>query len=215
MKYTTLPDIARRLRGRLEINLDEELPVATIPGYGQAASGQVVDPELVVQVAEEKEAYLDLVLGQIYVIPLVLTSEVTSRIMKDMTECLVISSLIQVHFEGNNPIVPAADISGASTDLSRQAHYMLAALTAGHNIFIPTMPAPQNSMVNVPEQHALRLPGEKLLSATDRPDTVTRNYTYIAPMMGKTKHRDSYFSEDSNPRFDTHRTRGVEWLDLE
>jgi hypothetical protein len=90
---------------------------------------------------------------------------------------------------------------------------MLAALTAGHNIFIPTQPAPQNSLVGQPEQQPLRLPGEKLLGQGERQDTITRNYTYVVPMGGRKKHGDEYFSEDSDPRHSRNRTPGVEWLD--
>lgn len=218
MKYTTLENIARRLRGRLEVSVEGELPETVLTGYGQVATGKVVDPELVTQVVNEKEAYIDLVLGQIYVIPLTLSSPVTKHIMQDLTENLVISSLIQVHFEGTNPIVPAADISGASVDLNKQAHYMLAALTAGHNIFIPTMPAPQHQSVGMTDQQPLRLPGERLLSRDAVPDTLTRNYTVAVhgSRRPSTKKYSYYFSETdgefSDPYTSGGRTMGVEGI---
>lgn len=221
MKYTTLENLARKLRGRLEISIEGELPEAVLTGYGQVASGKVVDPELITQITNEQEAYIELILGQIYFLPFQLTSPTTKNILQRLVEDLVISSLMQVHFEGTNPIVPAADISGASVDLYRNAHYLLAALTAGHNIFIPTMPAPTNQSVGMVDQQPLRLPGERLLGQDDRPDTVSRNYTFAVHGSARpsTKKHSHYFDDSSSPdplvAGNDGRALGVGWLDPE
>ena len=178
MKYTTTESIARRLRGRLQIEnqppIDSALTNAI--GYGSVVAGNTVDPQLIVEIASQKESYIDLILSQIYVTPLCLTSDITRDILKDLSESLTISSLIQVHFEGTNPVLQASDISQASMDLRRNAEYMLQALTAGHNIWIPTSP-PMDQSTPQGQRQPLRLPGEKLLGSNALPDTITRNYT--------------------------------------
>lgn len=178
MKYTTVESIARRLRGRLQIENQPPIDAALTNalGYGSVVAGHTVDPQLIVEISELEESKIDLILSQIYVTPLCLTNEITRNILKDLSECLTISSLIQVHFEGTNPVLQASDISQASMDLARKAHYMLQSLTAGHNIWIPTNPAMDQS-TQQGQRQPLRLPGEKLLGQNSLPDTITRNYT--------------------------------------
>ncbi len=178
MKYTTVDDIARRLRGRL--NISETLPtdanITTALGYGNVVAGNTVDPELITQIAEQKESYIDLILSQIYVMPLQLSNEITINIIKDISESLTISSIIQVHFEGTSPVLQASDISQASMDLRRHGEYLLQAIAASHNIWIPTNPPAEQGTVQGQRQ-PLRLPGERLLGTESLPDTVTRNYS--------------------------------------
>ena len=178
MQYTTVEDIARRLRGRL--NISETLPtdanITQALGYGNVVAGNTVDPELITQIADEKEAYIDLILSQIYVTPLRLTSTITFNILRDISESLTISSLIQVHFEGTSPVLQASDASQASMDLRRHGEYLLQALSAGHNIWIPTAP-PLDQSTPQGQRQPLRLPGEVLLPMGGLPDTITRNYS--------------------------------------
>jgi hypothetical protein len=199
MKYTTTESLARRLRGRLQI---ENQPVidATLTnaiGYGSVVAGNTVDPQLIVELAEQKESYIDLILGQIYVTPLCLVNEVTRNILKDLSESLTISALIQVHFEGTNPVLQASDVSQASMDLRRNAEYMLQALTAGHNIWIPTAPGLDQS-TQQGQRQPLRLPGEKLLGSDALPDTITRNYTVTTTkdFKDRSRRQEGFFNND-------------------
>ena len=192
MQYTTVDDIARRLRGRL--NISETVPtdanITEALGYGNVVAGNTVDNDLITQIAEEKEAYIDLILGQIYVMPLKLTSTVTFNILRDISESLTISSLIQIHFEGTNPILQASDISQASMDLRRHGEYLLQMLSAGHNIWIPTNP-PLDQGTQQGQRQPLRLPGEVLLPMGGLPDTITRNYSVSGKI--NVEHEDTYF----------------------
>ena len=191
MKYTTVENIARRLRGRLNINV---IPgVSDSLGYGTAVAGNTVDSELISHLANEKEAYIDLILSQIYVTPLKLSNEITVNILRDISECLSISALMQVHFEGVNPVLQASDAGQASMDLRRHAEFLLQSITAGHNIWIPTTPMvdPRNLEG---QRQPLRLPGEILLGQADLPDTITRNYT-VATKKELPAEDVSYFQE--------------------
>ena len=114
-KYTTEENIARKLRGRLRIENQPEVNtnLQTILGYGNSASGQTVDNDLIEQLFDQTDAYIDLVLSQIYEYELKLTSNVTVKILEQLSEDLIISKLISVHFQGTNPVLPTADVAGA------------------------------------------------------------------------------------------------------
>lgn len=178
MQYTTVDDIARRLRGRLIISetIPEDANITQALGYGNVVAGNTVDPELVTQIADQKDSYIDLILGQVYKMPLKLTSSVTFNILKDISESLTISSLIQVHFEGTSPVIQASDSGQASMDLRRHGEFLLQSIVAGRNIWIPTTPIVDQSTPQGQRQ-PLRLPGEVLLPMSDLPDTITRNFS--------------------------------------
>lgn len=195
MKYTTEERIARKLRGRLNIQNTPEVNtnLQVILGYGQSVSGQTVDNALIDQLAEEREAYIDLILGQIYEMPLLLTDPTTVAIMADISESLIISEILKVHFQGTNPIIPSADVSGATQDTRKHAEYLLTALTVGHNIYIPVSPPAQNNNPGLTQMQPLVLPGERI--RIKQPDTVTRNMT-IRQVKDTSSIREKYFNDD-------------------
>jgi hypothetical protein len=176
-QYTNNEKLARKLRGRL--NIVSQPSIDTFEGYGDAVGSQTIDNDLIVLILDETESYIDLVLSQIYKVPLTLSNSVTINIMADITESICISKLLQIHFEGTNPISGAADISGAAMDLRKHGETLLTAISAGHNFYSATMPPAANKMYNVPEVQPLVLPGEIVLDSVSKPDTVTRNYTLI------------------------------------
>jgi hypothetical protein len=205
MKYTTVENIARRLRGRL--NIEETPPIDTALtqalGYGNVVAGNVVDPETITLVAERKEGYIDLILSQIYVTPLRLSHEVTRNILADISESLSIAGLIQIHFEGSNPIMQASDISQTAMNLDVHAKSLLQQITAGSNIYIAVSPPVDHKTLHG-ERQPLRLPGERLLGRDQIPDNVTKNTTVV---QNKTKLPGKhYFGEsDSTAGFEPRR----------
>jgi hypothetical protein len=212
--YTTSENLARKLRGRLRIA--DTPSVDTLTGYGQAVAGNTVDNELIDQILNQTESYINLALSQIYEVPLKLTNTVTSDIMADITESICISKLIQVHYEGTSPVSGAADVSGAAMDLRKHGELLLAAITAGHNIFTPTFPQPQNKNPGMTEIQPLVLPGEILLSRADRPDTITRNYTFSG-IKGKAQPENrQYFTNKEDCGCGSREdgsSRGTEWYE--
>ena len=194
--YTDSEQLARKLRGRLQIA--NAPTVDTITGYGVAVGSQTVDNDLIEQVLNQTESYINLVLSQIYKVPLTLSNSVTVDIMADITESICISKLLQIHFEGTNPLTGAADVSGAAMDLRKHGETLLSAISAGHNIYTAVMPQPVNKQYGAPEIQPLVLPGEVILDRSARPDTVTRNYTYIDVRTNAGKNsevRRKYFNE--------------------
>lgn len=180
--YTNQERIARKLIGRLNINPSiTTLPLQSIAGFGPSVTSQTVQPELLDDIINEKEAYITLVLAQFYKVPLRLTSPVTVNILGEITDGLVISRLLQIHYESSvSPISGSVDMGNASSDMKRQAELLLAAISASANVFHSVQPAPMQSGYGMVEITPLVLPEEIVLSRGQRPDLITRNYTEIA-----------------------------------
>jgi hypothetical protein len=154
-------------------------PLNSLLAYNPSASDQVVDGLLISDLAETTDAYIDLLLSQIYKTPLQLTSDITVGVLASISEGLILSHLIAVHFQGTPGII-ASDTSNASADFRRGAEFLLSQILAGSGVFFPQSiqsPAPN---INVPEATPLRLPGEILLGQSERPDTISRNYSFVS-----------------------------------
>ena len=199
--YTNQERIARKLIGRLTINPDiSTLPAQSIAGYGPSVTGQVVQPELLADTIREKESYVTLVLAQFYEVPLKLTSEITQDILGEIVDGLVISKLLQIHYESSvSPISGSQDLGNAASDMRRQAELMLAAVSASSNVFQSAQPAPIPNMLGGVELQPLVLMGEVILTRAQRPDIITRNYTVSSPNLKADQYRKQFsFDSDSN-----------------
>lgn len=174
-KYTTEEKIGRKLKGRLSL-VDVALGLG-IPGYSATVTGQVVDNALLVEIIEQEEAFIDLCLGQFYRVPLNLTSETSRNILTQIADGMIVSSLLQIHFEGTSPMNGAADTGNMIGDMRRKAELLLAKVTGGSNIFNSVMPAPMQNNYGMPEIQPLVLPGEVFLTRGQRPDLISKNYT--------------------------------------
>lgn len=200
MKYTSLDRLARRLRGRLKLGTDfpseSEVnnPLNSLLAYNPSASDQVVDGLLISDLAETTDAYIDLLLSQVYAYPLKLTSDITVGVLASVSEGLILSNLIAVHFTGTPGII-ASDTSNASADFRRGSEFLLSQILAGHNIFFPQSIQSPNSQVNVPEMQSLILPGEVLLGQGSRPDNISRNYSFTGR---RNQNSNSFFSDRCN-----------------
>jgi hypothetical protein len=198
LKYTSFDRLAKKLRGRL--NLGSNLPenseinntLNSLFAYTPSASEQSVDLKLIEEIAEQEDAFLELVLSQLYVLPFKFTSDVTVNIIGSISEGFILSSLLSVHFQGTSPGIIASDISSATIDWRRQSEYKLNMLVAGEGIWYPTSLQAPNPQINVPQTQALRLPGEVLLGQSQRPDLITRNYTAV----GKRSNNNNAFFGD-------------------
>lgn len=207
IKYTNLDRLARRLRGRLKLGTEFpseteiDNPLNSLLAYNPSASDQVVDTLLIRDVAETTDSYIDLLLSQIYQYPLKLTSDITVSTLASISEGLILSTLIATHFTGTPGII-ASDTSNASMDLRRGAEFLLAQILAGTQIYFPSSLQSPNNQVNSPEMQPLRLPGEVLLGQSERPDTITRNYSYTGK---RNSNQNAFFSDRCNscsPRSD-------------
>ena len=200
MKYTSLDRLARRLRGRLKLGTDfpseSEVnnPLNSLLAYNPSASDQVVDSLLIRDLAETTDAYIDLLLSQIYQYPLKLTSDITVSTLASISEGLILSNLIATHFNGSPGII-ATDTSNASMDLRRGSEFLLGQLLAGTGIFMPSSIQSPNAQVNVPEMQPLVLPGETRLGQGSRPDLITRNYSATGK---RSNNNNAFFSDRCN-----------------
>ena len=199
--YTNQERIARKLIGRLTINPDiTTLPAQSIAGYGPSVTGQIVQPELLADTIREKESYVTLVLAQFYETPLKLTSEITQDILGEIVDGLVISKLLQIHYESSvSPISGSQDLGNAASDMRRQAELMLAAVSASSNVFQSAQPAPIPNMLGGIELQPLVLPGEIILTRAQRPDIITRNYTVSATNDRAANYRKEFSFDGEKP----------------
>ena len=172
LKYTSIENIARRLRGRLNVNVTKS------PGLVNAASG-TVDTELILQVAEQIETKLELALGQIYEIPIPQTATSALQILSAIAEKLIVSEIALTHFQQQVNPETGADM-GFGSALRKQAFEEAEMIFGGHGVYVPgIMNRPANAPVLGEAKQPIVLPGVKLLSSEARPDTFSRNYSYV------------------------------------
>jgi hypothetical protein len=169
-------------------------PLNSLLAYNPSASDQVVDSLLIRDLAETTDAYIDLLLSQIYQYPLKLTSDITVSTLASISEGLILSNLIATHFNGSPGII-ATDTSNASMDLRRGSEFLLGQLLAGTGIFMPSSIQSPNAQVNVPEMQPLVLPGETRLGQGSRPDLITRNYSATGK---RSNNNNAFFSDRCN-----------------
>lgn len=165
LKYTSVMNISRRLRGR--VNVVEN-------GLQNAGSG-TVDNMLILQIAQQVETKLDLALGQIYELPIPQNAHAALQVIGSIAEKLVIAEIALTHFKMQVNPETGADM-GFGSSYRKQAFEEAEAIFGGHGIYVPgIMNRPVNSPMTGESKQPLVLPGVKLLSSSDRPDTFSRN----------------------------------------
>lgn len=167
LTYTTAEAIARRLRGRLRI------PTATMNPMQPPANitQQTVDPDLIEDVASQVENKIDMILGQIYEMPLANKHPILAGIV----ERLVVADIMLTHFQSSSSPELGGD-AGFGQLMYKKAQEDLAMLVAGHNIALAGVPTPPTSP-GIMTPQPIVLPNERLRIVA--PDTITRNYTII------------------------------------
>lgn len=164
LKYTSIANIARRLRGR--VNVIEN-------GLQNAGSG-TVDNALILQIAEQVETKLDMALGQIYLLPIPQDAHMSLKIIGSIAEKLIIAEIALTHFKMQINPETGADMGFGQT-YRKQAFEEAEAIFGTHGIYIPGIMQKPTSAGLGKEGQPLVLPGLKLLGSSDRPDTYSRN----------------------------------------
>lgn len=168
-----MDNIARRLRGRLNVN------VTSSPGQLNNAASGTVDSLLISQVAEQVESKLELALGQIYEVPIPQSATFALQIIGAIAEKLIVSEIAITHFQMQMNPETGADM-GFGNALRKQAFEDAEAIFGGHGVYVPgIMNRPSNSPMTGEAKQPLVLPGVKLLSSSDRPDTFSRNDSFV------------------------------------
>jgi len=125
MKYTTIEQLAEKVRGRLSLiaGLNSNTP------YPINNPTTPVSALLLQDIANEKEAFVDIVLSNLYVLPL----RNTHIIITEIVEALIVSDLVSFSYWDNTSTMPTDVTQG----LKNHAYMLLGMLTAGLNFQIP------------------------------------------------------------------------------
>lgn len=139
-RYADRDAIARKLKGRLKVDIidTEFFPIET------------VDEDLIDDILEEKENYVDLILSNIYTLPL----SQEQPIIRTLVENLVMADLLQFNYV--NTLANSQDLSNLAGVLLQKAEEILDRLTIGTRI----NPLPNGDIDN---SRSLRLHGETLI----------------------------------------------------
>ena len=162
LTYTTTEAIARRLTGRLNIT-DNGFSQPWAKNFGELACNE----DLIRQIARQKEAFVNSIFRKIYVFPLQLIEEDTKAILAEITENLIVSDLVNIHYQTSAGSQLNSDVSGLGTNSANRASQLLSMYCVGHGISLPGVPQQMLGM------EAIYLPGETL--QIQRNDTLTRN----------------------------------------
>ena len=166
LTYTTTQAIARRLQGRLNIPTN-----GFSEPWTKNLGEMVANEDLISQIGEQKEAYVNSILRRIYVFPLSLIEQDTRAILAEIVENLIVADLMGVYYQSSPSPQLSNDVSGLGTNSANRAGQLLGMYAAGHRLAIPGVSAQQ------PDAEAVVLPGERL--QTRPPDTLTRNQVMV------------------------------------
>lgn len=169
LKYINIDNLTRKLKGRLSLVEDDNAPI-----YGGTTPEQRVDIDLVYTIAEQKENFLDLILDQIYNMPL----RNRHPIIEDIIESLALSELIRIHFQGAGFASLGIDLSGAGADTRNHANNLIAMLTTGFNLFIPGVPTP-TEYSGQPHSRRIVLRGESLRAVSPEPIIINSEFIVL------------------------------------
>ena len=160
-KYVNSNSLARKLKGRLKlVNTDEFYPV------------ELVEEELIDDVVEEKENYVELILGQIYELPL----SSAQPTVKNIVENLVMSDLLEY-----NASSTGTELRDLSVTFRKKALDLLFQLTAGSHIVIPGadmsgyIPGSTRRLVLEGETLKTQLPETTVVHRDNLFDTITQD----------------------------------------
>lgn len=168
MKYTTVEAVSRKLIGRLQLGASSS---ENTPTFSANPSSQSVNSQLIEDVINQKEYMLDLVLQQMYRLPL----GNKHPILAEIVENLVLQELLLISYVGQGASL-SADTVAYGAGLEKGAYTLLQMLTAGKNVYIPNMPPVSNSPGFITPQ-AIVLPGEILVERN--PQILSKVYTVI------------------------------------
>lgn len=192
MKYTTFEKLALKLEGRLKI-----VEIQDSPMFPDQSLFQEVNPETVEMIAEEQESFMDLILGQIYFLPLQNYHPILANISSD----LIISQLLMVHFQGGGLANIGHDLSNLGRSTQADALEKIKMLTIGYQVYLPGQPI-DTKPYGAQEFRRVVLEGEKLRDVAPNKITVNNETVVI-----KT---DKDYDPKTNPFGDSYSQR---WRD--
>lgn len=132
-KYTTVNNIRLKLASRLNIISTPVPDDEFYPGINTRPAQSIVDSNLLELVLEEKESFLDMILDQIYVLPL----RNSHPILREIVDNWVIAELMKIYYQGVGLSNVSNEIGNLANDLLARANYLVGTLCAGRDVFLP------------------------------------------------------------------------------
>lgn len=166
--YTTIESISRKLRARLKIAAQKTVPNQYV---SQNLAKTEVDNELIIDVIQENEAYLDEYLGMVYTLPL----QNEHPILKKCVDSLIMADLMQYHFTMAG-YAESQDVSGFGVLNKQEGYQIIRSLTWGYNVAIPGI-GPEYIRQN--PVTPIRLNGEQFLNNRQNQYLPTDQYTLV------------------------------------
>lgn len=174
--YANIDRINRKLNGRLKIEADEFYPM------------EEVDENLINDAIEEREAFVDLILSQVYEMPL----RNTHLVVQNIVENLVMADLIDYNYISSPST--GNSLEAFSTQCKQKAFNVLYQLINGTGIVIPGADGGgYYSMMQ--NKTRLELKGEIPNSAPPSLQTVN-NYTYVGNITNEQSNAKTYLIDD-------------------
>ena len=170
-KYVNINSISRKLKGRLKLNnTDEFYPV------------ELVEEDLINDVVEETETYVDLILSQLYELPL----KGAQPVIKNVVEYLVMAELLDY-----NTSSTGSELRELSSTFRKKALDILFQLTVGTNVVIP---GADMSGYIPGSSRRLKLDGESL--KTDLPETTVVHRDNLFDTIAEDTNNTNYLNDD-------------------
>ena len=166
VEYTTIDNIALRLRTRLDLN-----QTAHGAAFGQSLGAKQVEPELFEQIASQVEAKLNAKLGMLYELPVPQHATQARLILASIVEKFTVAEILAVHYQQSQNAEQGGDL-GHGAILRKEAIQE----SRDIGIMFADPKRPQTTMSVNPEP-SIVLP--LVLRKAVIPDTITRNYSLV------------------------------------
>lgn len=189
-KYTDFEAVKLKLEGRLLV-VDEN--TFSPPPFPSNSLKQEISVDLVRLIMREQENFLDLILCQIYQLPL----KNEHGIITDIATNLVMAEILTVYNQSSELALVAKDASNAVGSYKNSAYEKLEMLTFGWQVKIPGKPLTLKSP-GMQEFKKITLKGESV-DCTPAEQIPVNNETFVQPMNQTLDRNNNPFSEDYYP----------------
>lgn len=166
IEYTTINNIALRLRTRLELN-----QTAHGAPFGQNLGAKQVQPELFEQIASQVEARLNAKLGMLYELPVPQFAIQARLILASIVEKFTVAEILAVHYQQSQNAEMGGDL-GHGAILRKEATQECRDI--GIQFADPKRP---QTVMSIDPEPSLILPLVPRIAVI--PDTVTRSFSLV------------------------------------
>lgn len=187
MKYTTIESVQRYLRNRLKVN---PFGVPSPINETELLNASTND-DLVLELIDYSEEFLDGYLALVYVLPL--NNNPKHLILQKCVNALVVSELMSIHFS-TNAFPENTDIGGFGTGNRNLAYQIIKSLCYGLNVNFIGLSNDSNDLTT---NQAIILPNETLVRS--RPNIVKEDLILVSsytPIKSSDKRYVNFYPDD-------------------